>query len=56
MSVGARFWMWPGEAKEWEAGPGDGGGSASTGDSSDSGRPIETTVDLRRALGARTPW
>jgi hypothetical protein len=54
--VGAGFWAWPGVAPGWEAGPGDGGGSASAGDSSGSGRPIETTVDLRRALGARTPW
>jgi len=57
--VGAGFWAWPGEVTEWEAGPGDGGDSAysaSVGDSSAAGRPMETTVGLRRALGARTPW
>jgi len=54
--VGAGFWAWPGEVTEWEAGSGDGGVSASTGNSSGTGRPIVTTVDLRRALGARTPW
>jgi hypothetical protein len=54
--VGAGFWGWPGGATEWEGGPGDGRGSTSAGDSVGSGRPIETTVDLRRALGARTPW
>jgi len=44
--VGAGFRAWPGDV----------GDSASTGESSGSGRPIEITVDLRRALGARTPW
>ena len=54
--VGAGLWAWPGGATERVAGPGDGGGSASAVDSSAAGRPIATTVDLRRALGARTPW
>jgi len=54
--VGAGFGAWPGEVTEWEAGSGDGGGSTSAGDPSGSGRPMETTVGLRRALGARTPW
>jgi len=54
--VGAGFWTWPGGATEWEAGSGDGGGSTSAGDASVLGRPMETTVGLRRALGARTPW
>ena len=53
--VGAGFWAWPGGATEWEAGPADGGSSASTGDPSSTGRPIVTTVALRRALGASPP-
>ena len=54
--VGAGFWAWPGGATEWEAGSGDGGGSTSAGDASVSGRPMVATEDLKRALGARTPW
>jgi hypothetical protein len=53
---GGGFWAWPGGATETKAGPGAGGDSASVGDSSGGGRPMETTVDLSRALGARTPW
>jgi hypothetical protein len=54
--VGSVSSEWPGGATETEAGPGAGGDSASVGDSSGGGRPMETTVDLSRELGARTPW
>ena len=54
--VGSVSSEWPDGATGWEAGPGAGWDSASVGDSWGSGRPMETTVDLRRALGARTPW
>lgn len=45
-----------GGARGWAGGSGAGHDPASTAISSGPGRPMETTVDLRRALGARTPW
>jgi hypothetical protein len=45
-----------GGATGWDGRSDEGRRFVSTGISSGSGRPIETTVDLRRALGARTPW
>ncbi len=40
----------------WDARPGEERDSTPAGISSGTGRPIMTTVDLSRALGARTPW